>query len=83
MPQQRLTLASDVVRGLVFLHTVCDPPVIHQDIKSDNILLGPAPGVGMGDALVAKLADFGEALRIQPADARRAPRLRFHTVISV
>ena len=55
--EQRLTIASDVARGLEYLHVDCDPPIIHQDIKSANILLSEA-----GDGrLVAKVADFGAA----------------------
>ena len=50
----RLNIASDVARGLVFLHTKARPPIVHQDIKTDNILLGFE-----GLRLVAKLADFG------------------------
>ena len=49
----RVTVASDVARGLSFLHRQ-EPPLIHQDIKSANILLR-----GSGTSLVAKLADFG------------------------
>ena len=55
-PQQRFDIASDVARGLEFLHVSADPPIIHQDIKSDNILLAE-----IGGRLVAKVADFGTA----------------------
>ena len=51
----RLGIASDVARGLVFLHTVCDPPIIHQDVKSANVLLTAS------SPPVAKVADFGTA----------------------
>ena len=54
--QQRFEVASDVARGLEFLHTVPSPPIIHQDIKSDNILLSLING-----QLIAKIADFGVA----------------------
>ena len=50
---------------MVFLHTVADPTIIHQDIKSDNILLGASPS-----GLVAKLADFG-TVRMAPTLAER------------
>jgi len=62
-PRTRFSIASDVARGLAFLHTACDPPIIHQDIKSDNILLGLDPA--RDGALVAKLADFG-TVRLMP-----------------
>jgi serine/threonine protein kinase len=58
--QERHTIASDAARGLEYLHVDADPPIIHQDIKSDNILLGEYNG-----QLVAKIADFG-AVRIAP-----------------
>jgi serine/threonine protein kinase len=45
-----------VARALRFLHGVATPPIIHQDVKSDNILLDVIQG-----ELVAKLADFGTA----------------------
>jgi serine/threonine protein kinase len=54
--QQRFDVASDIARGLGHLHTQADPPIIHQDVKSDNILLATIDG-----RLVAKVADFGTA----------------------
>ncbi|GBG67438.1 hypothetical protein CBR_g573 [Chara braunii] len=35
----RLKIALDVAEGLQYLHHGADPPVIHRDIKSGNILL--------------------------------------------
>ena len=58
--EERLVIASDTARGLEYLHVDADPPIIHQDIKSENILLGEYQG-----HLVAKIADFG-AVRIAP-----------------
>ncbi|KAH7430886.1 hypothetical protein KP509_08G018900 [Ceratopteris richardii] len=49
--QRRLTIALDSARGLLYLHNEADPPVIHRDVKSSNILLD--------QNLVAKVADFG------------------------
>ena len=59
--EERFLVASDTARALEYLHVDADPPIIHQDVKSDNILLGEYQG-----QLVAKLADFG-AVRIAPA----------------
>ncbi|KAL8195893.1 hypothetical protein R6Q57_025383 [Mikania cordata] len=47
----RLSIALDIAYALDYLHSVADPPVIHRDIKSSNILL-------INDDH-AKLADFG------------------------
>jgi len=58
--QERLDIISDTARGLEYLHVKTDPPIIHQDIKSANILLGRYGGV-----LTAKVADFGAA-RVAP-----------------
>ncbi|XP_057472981.1 MDIS1-interacting receptor like kinase 1-like [Actinidia eriantha] len=49
----RYNIAVGVAQGLTYLHHDCHPPVIHRDIKSNNILL---------DAnLEARIADFGLA----------------------
>ena len=58
--QERFDILSDTARGLEYLHVSTDPPIIHQDVKSANILLGR-----YGGKLVAKVADFGAA-RIAP-----------------
>ncbi|KAF4532814.1 hypothetical protein B566_EDAN002664 [Ephemera danica] len=47
----RLHIAHDVARGLVYLHTAGESPLIHRDVKSANILLGTN--------FTAKLGDFG------------------------
>lgn len=49
--RNRLSIALDIAYALDYLHSVADPPVIHRDIKSSNVLL-------INDDH-AKLADFG------------------------
>eukprot|EP00798_Chlamydomonas_sp_ICE-L_P031333 gene31333-6482_t len=58
-----LSWIMDIARALEFLHSQ-DPPVVHRDVKPDNILLCHAPvdpsiepPAGLG--LMAKLSDFG------------------------
>ncbi|XP_010537840.1 PREDICTED: probable leucine-rich repeat receptor-like protein kinase At5g49770 [Tarenaya hassleriana] len=49
--KRRLKVALGSARGLTYLHELADPPIIHRDVKSTNILLD--------ENLTAKVADFG------------------------
>ncbi|XLR33183.1 hypothetical protein S83_024183 [Arachis hypogaea] len=50
----RLRIAVDVARALEYLHEHSNPPVVHRDIKSSNVLLD--------SNFNAKLTDFGLAI---------------------
>ncbi|GJV53125.1 probable receptor-like protein kinase [Tanacetum coccineum] len=50
---RRVKVALDIARGLEYLHERCNPPVIHRDLKSSNILLD--------SNFNAKISDFGLA----------------------
>uniref|UniRef100_A0A1J3HRS7 non-specific serine/threonine protein kinase n=1 Tax=Noccaea caerulescens TaxID=107243 RepID=A0A1J3HRS7_NOCCA len=56
----RLKIARGAARGLAYLHKVCEPNVIHRDVKSSNILLD--------ERFEAHLADFGLARLLRPYD---------------
>ncbi|MQL86030.1 hypothetical protein Taro_018554, partial [Colocasia esculenta] len=49
--EERLQIALDISHGIEYLHEGGNPPVIHRDLKSANILLDRS--------MRAKVADFG------------------------
>lgn len=53
--QEQLKLALDVAKGIQFMHN-SQPPIIHRDLKSPNILIKKVPNEKFP---VAKIADFG------------------------
>ncbi|KAM7513357.1 hypothetical protein LguiB_012232 [Lonicera macranthoides] len=50
---QRLDIAIDVASAIHYLHDLCEPPVIHCDLKPSNILLD--------NDITAHVGDFGLA----------------------
>lgn len=52
----RYKIALDAAEGLSYLHHDCVPPIVHRDVKSNNILLDAEFG--------AKIADFGVAMAV-------------------
>eukprot|EP00884_Botryococcus_braunii_P007720 jgi/Botrbrau1/1694/Bobra.116_2s0036.1 len=62
----RLSIALDVAQGLAHLHEGAEPPLIHRDLTSNNILVGTDGR--------AKIADFGLARTLHlPKDSPAQP----------
>ncbi|KAF6996943.1 hypothetical protein CFC21_013217 [Triticum aestivum] len=49
--RQRLRIALESAQGLEYLHKGCNPPLVHRDVKTTNILLNAK--------MEARIADFG------------------------
>ncbi|PKU71079.1 receptor-like protein kinase HSL1 [Dendrobium catenatum] len=53
----RFKIALDAAEGLCYLHHDCVPPIVHRDVKSNNILLDGDFGAKVSDFGVAKVVD--------------------------
>ncbi|KAM7525068.1 hypothetical protein LguiA_014970 [Lonicera macranthoides] len=53
----RFRIALDSAEGLSYLHHDCVPPIVHRDVKSNNILLDGDFGARVADFGVAKAVD--------------------------
>lgn len=51
--ETRLRISDDIAKGIVYLHTASEKPLIHRDLKSANVLLT--------NDYQAKIGDFGLA----------------------
>ncbi|KAL9247231.1 hypothetical protein vseg_020684 [Gypsophila vaccaria] len=54
----RLKIALGAGKGIAYMHQICDPHIVHRDIKSSNILLD--------ENFEAHIADFGLSRLILP-----------------
>ncbi|XP_059433289.1 G-type lectin S-receptor-like serine/threonine-protein kinase LECRK2 [Corylus avellana] len=60
--KDRVRIARDVARGILYLHDECEVHIIHCNIKPQNIL--------MDDTWTAKISDFGLAKLLLPNQSR-------------
>ncbi|XP_020225173.1 G-type lectin S-receptor-like serine/threonine-protein kinase LECRK1 [Cajanus cajan] len=59
---ERVRIAIEIARGILYLHEECEAPIIHCDIKPQNIL--------MDEFYTAKISDFGLAKLLMPDQTR-------------
>ena len=55
--KQKIKMCRDVAHGMTYLHE-SEPPILHRDLKSLNLLLTEKV-TGPGDGLIVKITDFG------------------------
>ncbi|XP_074558059.1 G-type lectin S-receptor-like serine/threonine-protein kinase LECRK1 [Curcuma longa] len=66
--EQRASIAIGIARGLMYLHEECSAPIIHCDIKPQNVLLD--------DNLTARISDFGLAKLLRTDQTRTNTGIR-------
>ncbi|KAF8022347.1 hypothetical protein BT93_F0010 [Corymbia citriodora subsp. variegata] len=66
--KNRLKIALEAALALEYLHSLADPPVIHSDVKSLNILLD--------EEYSAKVSNFGASVLISPGKTHIAERIQ-------
>ncbi|XXG65314.1 hypothetical protein AAC387_Pa05g3047 [Persea americana] len=63
-----MRIAVDIARGILYLHEDCETPIIHCDIKPQNIL--------MDEFHRAKISDFGLAKLMKPEQTKTFTGIR-------
>ncbi|KAI3701016.1 hypothetical protein L2E82_45658 [Cichorium intybus] len=65
---ERIKMAIDIAHGIFYLHEECETPIIHCDIKPQNIL--------MDEYGCAKISDFGLAKLLEHDQTRTSTFIR-------
>ncbi|XVF61860.1 hypothetical protein PTKIN_Ptkin08bG0168100 [Pterospermum kingtungense] len=65
---ERVGIARNIARGLIYLHEECETQIIHCDIKSQNIRIN--------EQGQAKIADFGLAKLLKPDQTKTFTGIR-------
>eukprot|EP00257_Ricinus_communis_P009161 XP_002527556.2 wall-associated receptor kinase 2 [Ricinus communis] len=66
--KNRLRIAAETALAFDYLHSLADPPIIHGDVKSLNILLD--------DTYTAKVSDFGASVLISSGESDIGAKLQ-------
>jgi hypothetical protein len=65
---ERIEIARNIAKGILYLHEECEPQIIHCDIKPQNIL--------MDEYRCPKISDFGLAKLLDPEQTKTFTGIR-------
>eukprot|EP00441_Pelagodinium_beii_P035847 CAMPEP_0197627202 /NCGR_PEP_ID=MMETSP1338-20131121/5876_1 /TAXON_ID=43686 ORGANISM="Pelagodinium beii, Strain RCC1491" /NCGR_SAMPLE_ID=MMETSP1338 /ASSEMBLY_ACC=CAM_ASM_000754 /LENGTH=697 /DNA_ID=CAMNT_0043197855 /DNA_START=209 /DNA_END=2302 /DNA_ORIENTATION=- len=65
----RIKIMQGIAEGISYLHSF-SPAIVHGDLKAENIFVTSDTNAANGDAVFAKLGDFGLARRISKNSGR-------------
>ncbi|KAD4178752.1 hypothetical protein E3N88_27343 [Mikania micrantha] len=81
---KRVNIIKDVAHALAYMHHDCNPPIVHRDISSNNILLN--------SEMEGFVADFGAARLVDPDSSNHtaivgtmgyiAPELAYNMIVN-
>ncbi|KAJ0944501.1 putative protein kinase RLK-Pelle-LRR-XI-1 family [Helianthus annuus] len=81
---KRVNIIKDVAHALAYMHHDCNPPIVHRDISTNNILLN--------SELEGFVADFGAARLLDPDSSNQtviagtlgyiAPELAYNMIVT-
>jgi serine/threonine protein kinase len=84
-----VTMALDVCRGMAYLHGF-QPPLLHRDLKSSNLLCGPGGSIKICDFGLSTVANVSDSTEMQDGNKGRvcgtaqwmAPEILQHEVFT-
>ncbi|KAJ8775079.1 hypothetical protein K2173_020354 [Erythroxylum novogranatense] len=82
--RKRVKIIQDVAFALAYIHHDCNPPIVHRDISSNNILLNSSLDGFISDFGAARILDPGSSNRTVVAGTRGyiAPELAYTMVVN-
>ena len=72
--RHKLSIATDVCRGMNYLHCL-SPPIIHRDLKSDNVLINERHVAKVGDLGCSREVDLTRTMEVAGTPLYSAPEL--------